>query len=274
MPNTTGRFSLIQLADEYGVGGASLTTSQIDTEAPHYDAVWAAFQPNVWVSARSSAGLGPMILSQYAIPFEDNYLISGCNLQCWQSAHPDWIMYACDSNGNPTTNLPWSTSGFPNDVPLNIDNPSVVSYELNQVFLPYMQSHNLNAIAIDQVTFENFLDWGLATYAMADEGGLGLYVAPQGVGQYSYRSEFSDAYGSPCSAMSEVGTNLYVERFSAGLAIVNAGSSAQSYTLPANHTYTDIEQNHLNVPGAGGSVTVNGADGAMLLMTSSGNGCS
>jgi hypothetical protein len=423
---------MIQLADQYGVNNASLSTTQIQTEAGSgtYNAVWAAFQASTWTQYNKSGST--MILSRYAIPFEDEYLISGCDLSCWQAQHPDWVMYACDQNGSPTTQNPWSYSGFPNDVPLNIHNQQVVNYELNNVLLPYMQAHGYNAIAIDQVTFLNFLaapnpvlgqgnpqsgwyscgvytqgpnvpssfqrvygsagssdfdiadqtfisdelnwvatakqilgaagmkvlinhppvgatpsgneatllgyvdgvvdengfsnygafgppgnnpgsftdtlswvqavqnmgkavfladyfcqsscgssagslsgaqvDFALATYAIANSGGLGLYTAPQGVGQYSYRSEYSTSYGTPCGAATQSGS-LFVRKFQNGLAIFNNSTSAQSYTLP-NHTYTDIEQGHIAISGPGAPITINGGDGAMLLLNPvNGTGC-
>jgi hypothetical protein len=429
LPDTTGRFSLIQMADAYGLGNASLTTQQIQTEAPYYDAVWASFPPNTQTWNTSHPG---MILSAYVIPFEDMYLMSNHNLQWWQTNHPSWIMYACDSSGNPTTYNPWSTSGFPNDVPLNIHNSAVVNYELTQVIVPYLQQNGFNAIAIDQVTFENFLqapnpelgqpnppspyngqyydcgyyaqgvqnpssfvpvyggpgqddwakadgtfiqdelnwvqtakntlaqynikvlinhppvsttpsgneatllnsvdgvvdengftdygqyageeptqfadtlswvqyvqqqmhkavfladyfftqgstsetsatqladaqaDWALSTYAIANNGGLGMFVAPQGVGEYSYRPEFSDTYGAACGAYTQTGS-LYTRAFQNGFAVVNASSNAANAPLPSGNIYTDIETGQ----SVSGSITLAPATGSMLLL-SSGTGC-
>jgi hypothetical protein len=430
LPNTSGRFSLIQMADEYGLGNASLTTQQIQSEAPYYDAVWASFPPNTQTWNTSHPG---MILSAYVIPFEDMYLMSNHNLQWWQTNHPSWIMYACDSSGNPTTYNPWSTSGFPNDVPLNINNSAVVNYELTQVIVPYLQQNGFNAIAIDQVTFDNFLqapnpelgqpnppspyngqyydcgyyaqgvqnpssfvhvygaagqddwakadgqfiqdelnwvqtakntlaqynikvlinhppvsttpsgkeatllnsvdgvvdengftdygqyageeptqfaatlswvqyvqqqmhkavfladyfftqgstsetsatqlsdaqaDWALSTYAIANNGGLGMFVAPQGVGEYSYRPEFSKTYGAACGAYAQNG-DLYMRQFQNGFAVVNASSNAANAPLPSGNIYTDIETGQ----SISGSMTLAPATGSMLLL-SSGTGCS
>lgn len=131
-----------------------MSTSNIQTEAQHYDSVWGAFEPQTWIGAPNREP--GQILSRYEIPFEDEYLISGCNLSCWQSQHPDWVLYACDNNGNPTQDVPWTYSGFPNDVPLDIHNQNVVNYQVNQL-VAYMQANGYNALAVDQVTFENFL---------------------------------------------------------------------------------------------------------------------
>lgn len=407
----------MQMADAYGYGNASLTPSQIQSEAPYYDAVWASFQPSAWTSA---PGSNVKILSRYVIPFEDMYLISGNTLSYFQANHPDWILHGCDANGNPQQqHYAWSGSGFQNDVPLNIHNPAVVQYQMN-VIAGYLTANGYNAVAIDQVAFQNFLlspnpvlegqnyqpgwygcgvyvngsfqrvygspsggdlnqpdptfindelnwvqtakstlgsmgikvlvnhppagttptgnevtllnsvdgvidengftnygayasdmptlftdtltwvqdvqnmnkavwvadyycqgcgetsaaqlspaqvDWALSTYAIANNGELGLYVAPQGVGEYSYRSEFSEPYGAPCGSSTQNG-NVYMRQFQNGLAVVNASTGSATATLPSGNTYSDIEGRG-NVSG---SLSLGPADGWMLLL-SSGTGC-
>src|SRR5579875_3014300 len=442
IPDTTGRFSLIQLADEYGYNNASLSANQIQSEAqaPNtYDAVWAAFQPQTW-SQYHAAG-STLILSRYYVPFEDAYLISGHDLSWFEQNHPSWILFGCQSNGTPTLDHAWTgtLAAFGKDVPLDIHNPDVVAYQMNTL-LQYLQANGYDAVAIDQIVFQNFLlspnpnldgsnptsgwygcgvytqwngttpvassfvrvygspsggdseqpdqtfindllnwvqtakstlggagikvlvnhpasgtapsgndatlinsvdgvvdetgftnygqwgpdagtpgdfattlswvqnvqsmgkavfladyyncqyvpancnftsasqlsgaeaDWAAATYAIANGGGLGMFIAPQGVGEYSYRPELTTSYGAPCGPPVQSGS-LYVRKFSKGLAIVNDSSSAQTYTLP-NHAYTDIEQNHITIPGPGGTIAINRADGAMLLVTDGSNGCS
>ena len=150
---------MIQLTDNYGNNDSGqplgpMSTTNIQTESAHYDAVWGAFEPSTWIGAPNREP--GQILSRYEIPFEDEYLISGCNLSCWQAQHPDWILYACDGNGNPTQDLPWTGSGFPNDVPLDIHNQNVVNYQVNQL-IAYMQANGYTALAVDQVVFENYL---------------------------------------------------------------------------------------------------------------------
>ena len=154
LPDTTGRFGLIQLTDDYGGNNGPMTAAQIQSEAPHYDAVWGAFQPAVWHQYAGHA----MILSRYEVPFEDEYLITGHNVQWFQQNHPDWILYGCQSNGTPTSDYAWSGTGaaFGSDVPLNIHNSAVVTYEVNSL-AQYMIANGYNAIAVDQMTFENFL---------------------------------------------------------------------------------------------------------------------
>ncbi|MGH7684592.1 MAG: hypothetical protein ACREMT_09630, partial [Vulcanimicrobiaceae bacterium] len=117
------------------------------------------------------------------------------------------------------------------------------------------------------------VDWAASTYAIANNGGLGLFVAPQGVGEYSFRPELTTRpYGAPCGSATQT-NGLYVRKFANGLAIVNASTSSQNYTLP-NHAYTDVEQNAHNVPGPGGILSLGAADGAVLLVTDGSNGCS
>jgi hypothetical protein len=150
LPDTTGRFGLIQVLDQYGRAGLALSPGEIAAEAPHYDSVWGAFQPSTW-----RAYNGGIILSRYYMPFEDNTLVSGNTLSYFQQNHPDWILYGCDKNGNPTTDYAWSGTGF-QDTPLNIHNPAVVQYQL-QTIVNYLRQNGYNAIAIDNVTFVNFL---------------------------------------------------------------------------------------------------------------------
>jgi hypothetical protein len=149
LPDTRGRFGLIQILDNYG-GVSPLTSSQIQSEAPHYDSVWGSFDPSDWNAAHPG-----MIVSRYMIPNEDDNLISGHNLSWWQSNHPDWVLYACDQNGNPTSDLPWAYTGF-SDVPLDIHNPDVVNYQVH-LLGDYMIANGYNTLAVDNITFINYL---------------------------------------------------------------------------------------------------------------------
>ena len=433
LPDTTGRFGLIQIIDDYGHADdgsilGPLSDAQIQTEAPHYDSVWASFNPNAWNASHRG-----MIVSRYTIPNEDNELISRRDLVWWQKNRPAWVLYACDARGNPTRASPWSGVGF-SDVPLDIHNPAVVRYQAHQLG-DYMIAHGYNTLAVDNFTFANYMrapnpllgqgrprpgwyacgiyddgrfvrrygsagssdfgradpawitdllnwiattrkifdsdpklvrhhlkvlvnhpilgdtpnsyeqqmlrsvdgvliengftkygqyvnpqsrslptllrrtlswmqaaqsahtavfvidyfckggvtvsgaacsydpstlspsqvDWALATYAIANNGGAGVYIAPQGGDNYSYRAEYAHVYGAPCGDVEQAGA-VYTRRFQNGMAIVNASYRAQAVSLPTNHTYTDIEGRALSNP-----LTVNGADGYMLL--TSANGC-
>lgn len=426
LPDTSGRFGLIQILDDYG-GTAPLTTSQIQQEAPHYDSVWGAFFPSTWESAHPG-----MIVSRYVLPNEDESLISGHDLAWWQSNHPDWILYGCDSNGNPTHDLAYGDTHF-NDVPLDIHNPQVVQYQIEQLLGPYMIANGYNALAIDNVDFVNYLgspnpnfgegdpqpgwygcgiwqgssfvyryggpgiadqdtadpnfiadilnwvatahsdfatdpalapyhlkiivnhsfqntpdandqtllqnvdaemdengfthygeyaisgslatfqhmtawmeylqqhhvaamvtdyfcrdgvnpatgaacsddvstlspaqiDWALSTYALVNEGGADLYISPNRGSTYSYRREFATTLGAPCGEYTSSGA-LYYRKFAGALVVVNpSNGSEQPFSLPAGHSYTDIEGRPVSNP-----LEITGPDGYVLLTS---NGCS
>jgi hypothetical protein len=415
LPDTTGRFGLLQINDAYGRNNAGMTSGQIQTEAPHTDSVWGAFQPAAWNAAHPG-----MIVSRYVLPNEDVRLISGHDLTWWQANHPDWILYACKSDGTPTHDVAASGTGF-GDVALDIHNPSVVDYQIRQLVGPNMIQQGYNTIAADNITFVNYLfdpvtgaaskaygcgvwqgntfvrrygpatggefdqdldgnftadlinwlrqarsilstdptlaphhfkiivnhpfvgssptateqtmlqyvdgaldeagfthygervlggnfittlnwaqytqshgiaiffadyfcvgsnscptdpsaltgsqiDWALAGYALANNGGANVYISPGGGAIYTYRSEYADRYGTPCGGYSALGNNVFTRRFSNGFAVVNAGSTSQSVQLPA-HTYTDIGGRAVSNP-----LMVSGSDAYMLL--TSGNGCS
>ena len=152
LPNTNGRFGLTQILDWNGITGngeVKLTPSQIAQEAPHYDSVWGAFDPADWNAAHPG-----MLLSRYYLPNEDSYAISGRTLANWQQSNPSWVLYGCDQNNNPTQDLAWYGTYF-HDVPLNIDNSQVVSYQLGSL-VPFLQKNQYNMLAIDNVIFVNY----------------------------------------------------------------------------------------------------------------------
>jgi hypothetical protein len=417
LADTTGRFGLIQILDNYG-GATPLTTSQIQAEAPHYDSVWGSFSPSAWDSAHPG-----MIVSRYTIPNEDENLISGHDLAWWQANHPDWVLYACDQNGNPTQDVPWADTGF-KDVPLDIHNPAVVSYQVH-LLGNYMIANGYNTLAVDNITFVNYMgapnpelepgkttnagwyacgiyqngsfvrrygsagssdfdqpdpawisdlvnwlaqaqqifatdatlapyhlhiiinhpvqdsspsateqtmlnyvdgmvdengythygtlltgasfartlnwveylqshhkaalitdyfctgsgcstdvnsltpqqaDWALASYAIGNEGGEDGYTSPAGGSLYSYRPEYSTAYGASCGSFTQPATDVYERKFQGALVIVNASTGSYNFTLPANHSYRDIEGRTVSSP-----LLLGAADGYVLLTS---NGCS
>ncbi|HLI94560.1 MAG TPA: hypothetical protein VKT72_00575 [Candidatus Baltobacteraceae bacterium] len=140
--NTTGLFAPVQILDR------RMTTSQIQSEAPYEDLVWGAFSPSSWNAYHPG-----MIVSRYLMPFDDDYSISGHDLAWWEQNHPDWILYACDQNGNPTHDVA-RDDGFPN-VLLDIHNPQVIQYQMQTVG-PYMIANGYNALAADNITFANY----------------------------------------------------------------------------------------------------------------------
>jgi hypothetical protein len=121
-------------------------------------------------------------------------------------------------------------------------------------------SNDINTLTPQQ------LDWALSSYAIGNEGGEDVYISPHGGQVYSYRPEFSSSYGSACAPYSQIGSYVYERKFQGALVLVNATGSSYNATLPANHSYRDIEgqavSNPLMMPPASGYV----------LLTS--NGCS
>jgi hypothetical protein len=145
-------------------------------------------------------------------------------------------------------------------------------------WMEYTQNHNVAMFITDYFCFGSScstdastltpsqVDWALATYALGNNGGAGVYISPKTGGVYSYRSEYSQRYGTPCGGFQIQGT-LVFRKFSGGLAIANSGTSAQSFSLPA-HAYQDIEGRTIGNP-----LMVNGTDAYMLLLPG-GGGCS
>jgi len=404
---------MIQVLDMWGRGNAQMTPAQIAQEThPPYDSVWGAFQPQYWHPG--------MILSRYYLPNEDEALISGNNLAYFQANHPDWILHGCDKNGNPQPNaLAWSGTGFPNDVPLDIHNPAVVQYELQQIG-QYAVAHGYNTVAFDNIVFKNYMvspnpmlgdgeggskpgwygcgiyqngnfiprynpesspdqsawtndilnflaqahstfnstyhlhilvnhppfdpspdgnertmlasvdgmldergfvaygspqstngfnealgwmqymqsngkaifmtdywcigsgcptdpsqmtptqvDFGLATYALGNYGGAGVYISQASGATYTSRPEYSATYGSACSTYTKFGT-AYTRRFKGGFAVANpSDGTTQPVPWPTGHTYRDVTGRTISNP-----LSVAPGDAFMLLLTSGGDGCS
>ncbi len=182
LPDTTGRFALTQIFDWDGTSHPPLTASQIEGEAPHEDSVWGAFYPQYWNATHSG-----MLLSRYMLPVEDDYSISGHTLSWWQSHYPTWILYACDSSGNPTRQLAWSTDGFP-DVPLNFASSAVINYQMN-LLIPYLKAHGYTALAADNTDLVNYLRGG------NPELGQKYISGYYGCGTYNSNGTFNRVFG-------------------------------------------------------------------------------
>ena len=188
LPDTNGRFGLVQIFDWDGAAThAPLTTSQIESLAPHEDAVWGAFNPSAW-----NAGHPGMYVARYMLPVEDDNSISGHDLSWFQANHPDWILYACDSNNNPTKDYAWSTSYFP-DVPLDFSNPAVVQYQIS-VMLSYMKANGYNAASIDNTDLLNYLHGGNPEFHQS------LVAGEYGCGTYDSGGAFHRVFGGPLNA--------------------------------------------------------------------------
>lgn len=147
MRSSYGRIGDVQILDRFFNGAG-----EIAQEAPNEDAVWGAFNPSAWTGANPN-----MVVSLYVTPELDANRLSGHDLNWFQTNHPDWILYGCDSSGNPTHELAYMPGlAFP-DVPLDFHNSAVVDYMVRSVFGPYMIAHGYNALAADNVNFGNVM---------------------------------------------------------------------------------------------------------------------
>lgn len=160
-----------------------MTDAEIAADAHRYPAVWGSFNPLPWHSAKPSEKT-----SQYYVPQEDSHAISGHDIAWWQANHPDWILYACDANNNPTTQYAYAPGvGFP-DVPLDMHNPAVVDYQIRQSLAPYLIANTYRAVALDLVVFRNIMVGGnpnLGQTVMPGYYGCGVYQNGTFVRRYS-----------------------------------------------------------------------------------------
>jgi hypothetical protein len=140
--DTTGRVGLFQEFDRL------MSPGQIQSDAPRYDAVWGANDPQAWLSLHPG-----MLVSRYFIPQEDRSVLSEHDLAWWQANHPEWILYACDANNNPTHDLAYWAGVDRADVPLDFHNPAVVDYQVRQLNGASAIANGHNALAIDQIVF-------------------------------------------------------------------------------------------------------------------------
>ncbi len=158
--DTTGRVGLFQEFDR------EMTTAQIQSDAPHYDAVWGASNPQLWLANHPN-----IVVSRYFIPQEDRSQLSGHDLTWWQTNHPDWILYACTAAGTPTHDLAyWSGVDKP-DVPLDFHNPDVIDYQVRQLNGSNAIANGDNALAIDQIIFEDAMVGGNPNFGQTVKSG-------------------------------------------------------------------------------------------------------
>lgn len=209
-----GRIALAQIFDYFPNDGTTMSAAQISADAGRYDTVWGSFDPQPWRSNNPQA-----LVSRYYLMEEDSVAISGHGLQWWQQNHPDWILYACDSNGNPTQDIAYSPGNGFADVPLDFDNPAVVQYQIEQSLIPYALANGYNAIAIDNVEFNDFMEGGNPE--------LGQTVKPgeYACGYYDTSGAFVKVYQSPNDPQWTADTLNWMERaysaaHAAGLAVL------------------------------------------------------
>ncbi len=149
----------------------------------------------------------------------------------------------------------------------------------------YAQRHGVSVLTVDKFAADSVtvtplhLEYSIATYLMANEQGSALFVTPtnapgSGYGMEQYHSEYKSNMQAPCGGYyggapyDAKNPDIYYRRFNGGLALVNSGSKSKTSelaTLPAGHTYTDIQNRAVTNP-----LRVNSND-AYVLLTS--NGC-
>lgn len=175
--DTTGRVGVFQEFDRM------MSPAQVQTEAPRYDAVWGASQPQAWLGAHPG-----MVVSRYFIPQEDRSQLSGHDLAWWQANHPDWILYACDAKNNPTHDFAYWAGVDRPDVPLDFHNPAVIDYQVRQLNGTNAIQSGMNALAIDQIVFADAMVGGNPNFGQtvkAGEYACGIWQGNTFVRRYS-----------------------------------------------------------------------------------------
>lgn len=167
-----------------------------------------------------------------------------------------------------STDIDLDETGFSDYGRYAAGNGSGFTRELS--YIRYAQQHGTGMMVIDKFSNEEHVDsigleYSLATYLLANEGGLLLFVGGENdYGTMQYHSEYDAPIGRPCGAVS-AGPVIYARRFSGGLVLVNASASSQTLSLPSSG-YRDIEGRAVS----GSTLTVGPNAGYVLL---GGPGC-
>lgn len=123
--------------------------------AHNMSAIWGAGTGDAGANPRTWLSGNPHLAAmQYMVQPTDPYAISHHDLAWWQANHPDWIVYDCDQYNNPTRTVAYQP-GLPQDVPLDIHNPSVVDYQI-ETAAAFAIAHGANAIGADQTLFFDY----------------------------------------------------------------------------------------------------------------------
>jgi hypothetical protein len=176
MPSSWGKISAFQVFDDTSNG--YITEAAAQQDGYRYSSVWGS-RNNIGTSwLYSNAGLQDGYYN--ALETDESSTAWGAighTLSWWQSNNPTWVLYACTSSGTPTT-TPAYVPGLNDNVPLDIHNPSVVSYQV-RLMANYAHQLGYHALSIDEATF-----W------QADEGvsggyGCGIYENGSFVRRYT-----------------------------------------------------------------------------------------
>ncbi len=183
IPSTTGRIGLLQVFDYHG---GRIPASQIDKLGRRYDAVWGSVEATAWAHAHPG-----MIVSNYFIMGMDQYSVTHHTLAWWEANHPSWILYACSAGGGATRNIAYMPGISVPDVPLDIHNPQVVTYQIDTMAAA-ARAAGYNALAIDQFVFWNTYGGGntaLGEHRSSGEYGCGVWNGGTFVRRYAAQSD-------------------------------------------------------------------------------------
>jgi hypothetical protein len=144
--------------------------------------------------------------------------------------------------------------------------PSIIGSTL--AWMRFAQSRGAAVMMVDKyLNFNedvtgNAFEYALATYLLGNQGAALLFVGGvHGYGTLQYHNEYDAPIGKPCSDVSA--GPVYVRRFSGGIAVVNASTSALPLSLPSGKAYRDIEGHGVGstIPPITGYVLLTGANG-------------
>lgn len=175
MPSTWAKISAFQVFDETGNG--YITASAAETDGYRYSAVWGA-RDNIgtaWLASNKSLNMA----YYSALPVDASPTAWGAighSLAWWQTYYPDWVLYACTSNGTPTSTPAW-IYGL-DSVPLDIHNSNVVDYQV-RTWATFAHKIGYTALSVDEATF-----WQ-AGQGVSGGYGCGIYSNGSFVRRYS-----------------------------------------------------------------------------------------
>lgn len=180
MPTLSGPSASIRL---FQVFDFALSPDQAAAAGPRYELVWGAGisdgnLPQAWRSRHDS-----LLASRYFIMEQSD---PSHPLAWYQANHPDWILYNCTSNGDPTQIPAYMQGGaYGKNAPLDIHNPAVIDFQVRALAIPPAVAAHQNALAVDQVVFSNLMggNAGKGSY------GCGVYQAGTFVRRYTSRGD-------------------------------------------------------------------------------------
>lgn len=177
MGSSWGKISAFQVFDDTGNGYISQAAASAN--GWRYSAIWGS-RWNIGTSWNNS---NPTLQTGYynALETDESYTgwgAIGHDFSWWRANHPDWVLYACTAGGSATTN-PAYVPGLTTNVPLDIHNPSVVSYQI-RLMADYAHRIGYHALSIDEATF-----WQADQGAGAGSYGCGIYQNGSFVRRYT-----------------------------------------------------------------------------------------